>query len=82
MRDAEACAAHAEEDALILCHDLAAPAVGALDRLCDLGWKTVVYHTMQVMGPAWRGSVAPVAYIPDPTVEWKLPAHLREHPIT
>jgi len=58
VRDAEACAAHADEDALILFHDLAAPAVGAaLDRLRELGWRTVVYHTTQVMAAAWRGSV-------------------------
>jgi hypothetical protein len=80
-RDAEACAEHAEEDALILFHDLAAPAVGAaLDRLRELGWHTVVYSTMQIMGAAWRGSVAPVAHRPDPSITSRLPAHLHGHP--
>ena len=83
VRDAEACAAHAEEDALILFHDLAAPAVGAaLDRLRERGWQTVVYHTMQIMGAAWRGRAASVAHTPDPAVEWRLPAHLQEHPVS
>jgi SAM-dependent methyltransferase len=82
LRDAQACAAHAEDDALVLFHDLAAPAVGeALDWLREQGWRTVIYHTMQVMGAAWRGSVAPLTHTPDPAVEWKLPAHLRDHPI-
>lgn len=82
VRDAEACAAHAAADALILFHDLAAPAVAAaLDRLRDQVWQTVVYQTMQIMGAAWRGRVAPVAHTPDPAVEWSLPAHLRGHPV-
>jgi hypothetical protein len=81
VRDAGVWIAHAEDDALILFHDRAAPAIGAaLDRLRDLGWQAVVYHTMQMVGAAWRGSVAPVAHAPDPTVEWELPAHLRAHP--
>jgi len=83
VRDAEACAAHAADDALILFHDLAAPAVGAaLDRLRDHGWRTLVYHTMQIMGAAWRGRVAPVAHTPDPAVDWRLPAHLHGHPVS
>src|SRR5437870_4659004 len=46
VRDADACAAHAEEDALILFHDLAAPAVSAaLDQLHERGWQTRVYNT-------------------------------------
>ena len=76
------CAAHAEDDALILFHDLAAPAVGeALDGLRDRGWRTVIYHTMQIMGAAWRGSVAPVTHTPDPTVAWWLPEHLQRHTV-
>jgi hypothetical protein len=83
VRDAEACAAHADEDALVLFHDLAAPAVGAaLDRLRELGWRTLVYQTMQVMGAAWRGRAAPVAHAPDPAVDWRLPDHLRGHPVS
>jgi hypothetical protein len=82
VRDAQACSAHAADDALILFHDLAAPAVGAaLDWLRDQGWRTVVYQTMQVMGAAWRGGVAPVAHTPDPAVTWRLPPHLEGHPV-
>lgn len=81
-RDVEACAAHAEDDALILFHDLAAPTVGAaLDRIRERGWKTVVHRTMQVMGAAWRGAVATVAHVPDPAVGWELPAHLKGHAV-
>jgi hypothetical protein len=80
-RDAEAVAAHAAEDALVLFHDAAAPAVGAaLDRLRGLGWRTGVYRTMQVVGAAWRGRAAPVAHTPDPAVNWRLPPHLDGHP--
>jgi hypothetical protein len=68
-QDAQACAAHAEVNALILFHDLATPAVGeALDWLREGGWRTVVSHTMRIMGAAWRGNVAPVAHTHDPTV--------------
>jgi hypothetical protein len=82
LRDAQACAAHAEDDALILFHDLAAPAVGeALDWLREQGWRTCIYHTMQIMGVAWRGSVAPVAHRPDPTIAGPLPEHLQGHPV-
>lgn len=72
VRDAKARAAHAAEDALALFHDLAAPAVGlALDRMRELGWRTLVYQIIQVMGVAWRGRVAPVAHTPDPAVAWR-----------
>lgn len=65
MRDAEMCATHAEEDALILFHDLAAPAVGAaLDRMHELGWRTVVYRTVQIIGATWRGGIALVDHTP------------------
>jgi predicted O-methyltransferase YrrM len=82
LRDAMACAAHAEPDALILFHDLAAPAVAqGLDYLRDQGWQTRVYHTMQVMGAAWRGSVRPIEHRPDYRLQWDLPPHLWSHPV-
>ncbi len=76
-RDAEVAARFAAPDAMVLFHDLASPHVAAgLARLRDLGWKTRVYQTMQIMGVAWRGAVEPPDHIPDPRVEWELPAHL------
>ena len=61
LNDAIACEKLAEEDAIILFHDLTAPDVGkGLDYLKQKGWQTVVYQTMQIMGAAWRGNVEPV----------------------
>lgn len=81
--DAEVCARHAEPDALMLFHDLACPDVAeGLDCLRSAGWHTVVYQTMQIMGAAWRGNVAPVEHEPDARVDWTLPDHLREHPVS
>jgi hypothetical protein len=80
LLDAQACAASAEQDAIIMFHDLAAPSVAeALNWLRSQGWRTIVYKTMQIMGAAWRGQVAPIAHSSDPTVDWKVPAHLTEH---
>ncbi|MEG4807020.1 TylF/MycF/NovP-related O-methyltransferase [Microcoleus sp. F8-D3] len=73
----------AEEDAIILFHDLAAPAVArGLDYLKQRGWQTVVYQTMQIMGAAWRGNVEPVKHQPDPNISWQLPAHLQDYSIS
>jgi len=56
VQDAMACAAFAEADAMVLFHDLAAPDVAqGLDYFRDQGWQTMIYHTMQIMGVAWRG---------------------------
>jgi predicted O-methyltransferase YrrM len=80
LQDATACAEHAAENCLMLFHDLASPVVGqALDYLKERGWRTRVYQTMQVMGAAWRGDVAPVEHVPDPAIDWELPAHLARH---
>lgn len=82
LRDAMACAAAAEPDALILFHDLAAPAVAeGLDYLRAQGWQTVVYHTAQILGAAWRGGARPVGHRPDFRVRWDMPEHLRGHPV-
>jgi hypothetical protein len=65
-------------DALVLFHDLTSPHVSeGLDFLKSNGWHTAIYHTMQVMGVAWRGNVQPIAHTPDPTIQWALPAHLQ-----
>jgi predicted O-methyltransferase YrrM len=83
LQDAMACEVCAAPDALMLFHDLVSPDVAqALDYLQDHGWDTTVYQTMQVMGAAWRGNVKPVEHIPDPTVAWPVPDHLRRHLMT
>ena len=83
LDDAIVCERYAEGDAMILFHDLAAPAVGAgLDYFRDRGWNTLVYQTMQIMGVAWRGDVQPVRHEPDPSVKWNLPAHLHGYAVS
>ena len=83
LNDAIACDKLAEEDAIILFHDLTAPDVAqGLDYLKQRGWQTVVYQTMQIMGAAWRGNVEPVKHQPDPNISWQLPAHLHGYNIS
>jgi predicted O-methyltransferase YrrM len=83
LLDAQACAAHAAADALIVFHDLASPEVGeGLRFLAQQGWRVLIYQTMQVMGIAYRGSVTPVRHIPDPRVPWRLPEHLQGLPVS
>jgi cephalosporin hydroxylase len=80
LHDTIGCEKYAEPDAMIIFHDLASPHVAAgLDYLRDRGWKTMIYHTMQIMGVAWRGNVEPVIHEPDPSIDWQLPAHLAGH---
>jgi predicted O-methyltransferase YrrM len=67
-----------EPTAMILLHDLVSPHVSAaLSALGAAGWRTMVYQTAQIMGVAWRGEVSPVPHRPDPTEDWRLPAHLK-----
>ncbi|MGC2413561.1 MAG: class I SAM-dependent methyltransferase [Stellaceae bacterium] len=81
--DAKAAALVAADDALILFHDLASPEVAeGLDFLRVSGWNTIVYQTMQIMGAAWRGGIEPVRHIPDPSVAWRLPEHLRTYTVS
>ncbi|MGL5062425.1 MAG: CmcI family methyltransferase [Microcoleus sp.] len=83
LNDAIACEKLAEKDAIILFHDLAAPAVAkGLDYLKQRGWQTVIYQTMQIMGAAWRGNVEPVKHQPDPNISWHLPAHLQGYSVS
>ncbi|MGB3267261.1 MAG: TylF/MycF/NovP-related O-methyltransferase [Microcoleus sp.] len=83
LNDAIACEKLAEEDAIILFHDLAAPAVAkGLNYLKQRGWHTVIYQTMQIMGAAWRGNVAPIEHQSDPNVSWNLPAHLQGYSVS
>jgi predicted O-methyltransferase YrrM len=83
LNDAIVCEQFAEEDAIILFHDLTAPDVAeGLDYLKQRGWQTVVYQTMQIMGAAWRGNVEPVKHRPDPNISWQLPAHLQDYSVS
>ncbi len=83
LNDVIVCEQFAEEDAIILFHDLTAPDVAqGLDYLKQRGWQTVVYQTMQIMGAAWRGNVAPAKHQPDPNISWELPAHLQGYNVS
>ena len=78
LEDAQCCEQFADDDAMILFHDLASPAVAqGLTYLHQRGWQTKIYHTMQIMGVAWRGQVEPVVHQPDPRIAWQLPQHLQ-----
>jgi len=71
LADVKECAAAAEQDALILMHDLAqANIADALSWLQQAGWSTGVHHTLQFIGVAWRGAVRPLTHNPDPNVPW------------
>lgn len=72
------CMTHAEDDAMIVLHDVAAPTVApALSLLRDAGWSIRLYDTALMMAAAWRGAVAPpVEHIPDPAVSWTRPDFL------
>ena len=77
------CVKYALYDALILFHDLASPDVAqGLEYLQQEGWKVMIYQTMQIMGVAWRGNVEPVMHQPDPQVDWHLPMHLQNYPVS
>jgi hypothetical protein len=63
LLDCIACAAHAEADAMIVMHDLNAPAVGeGLANLRGLGWNVLLYQTMQIMGGLARKRLASASY--------------------
>jgi glycosyltransferase involved in cell wall biosynthesis/predicted O-methyltransferase YrrM len=83
LNDAIICEQLAEEDALILFHDLASPDVAqGLDYFKEKGWNTMVYQTMQIMGVAWRGNIEPAIHQPDPKIDWKLPTHLQHYSVS
>jgi glycosyltransferase involved in cell wall biosynthesis len=83
LNDATACIKYAAEDCAILFHDLASPEVmEGLDYLKKQGWRTRIYMTKQIMGVAWRGNVRPLAHVPDPRIQWPIPAHLAGHEIS
>jgi len=83
LLDAIACEKLAEDDALVVFHDLASPYVAeGLEYFRRRGWQTRVYQTMQIMGVAWRGQVSPLDHHPDPRVTWTLPPYLRHFPVS
>ncbi|BAT53341.1 unknown protein [Nostoc sp. NIES-3756] len=83
LNDTIICEQLAEDDALILFHDLSSPDVGqGLDYLRAKGWQTMVYQTMQIMGVAWRGDVEPVIHQPDTNIDWHLPPHLQSYTVS
>jgi lipopolysaccharide biosynthesis glycosyltransferase len=83
LKDAEETEKYLEENALVLFHDLASPAVTrGLDFFKERGWNTMIYNTMQIMGVAWRGNCTPVAHQSDPKVEWVIPGHLSKYEIS
>lgn len=83
LYDTAVCAEFAEPDCLMIFHDLTSPDVGAgLDYLKHRGWNTLIYQTTQIMGVGWRGNVTPVQHVPDPTITWTLPPHLRGYKVS
>jgi len=83
LNDAVTCEKIAEENALVLFHDLVSPDVSqGLDYFKERGWNTMLYQTAQIMGVAWRGNVEPVSHQADPTVQWHLPTHLQSYSIS
>ena len=83
LADATVCERYAAPDALVILHDVASPDVAeGLGYLKEKGWHTLIYQTMQIMGIAWRGNVQPIAHVPDPVVDWHLPAHLHRYRVS
>jgi len=77
LQDAQVCSRYAARDALVLFHDLASPHVAkGWDYFRAQGWQTRIYHTMQIMGVAWRGEAWPVEHRADSRLAWDLPEHL------
>ena len=77
LNDTMACLPYAAADCAMVFHDLASPDVTrAAMYLKSQGWQVRVYHTAQIMAVAWRGNVTPVAHLPDPRVNWRIPEHV------
>ncbi len=81
--DVEAALPFMAPDCAFVFHDLASPHVAeALALLESHGFNILLYQTMQIMGFAWRGRIAPVQHVPDPKVVWQLPHHLVGFPVS
>jgi len=72
------CSKYTTDDCMIFFHDLAFPDVakGFLYFKGKEGWSLKIYHTQQIVGVAWKGSIQPPQHIPDPKYEWNLPEFL------
>jgi predicted O-methyltransferase YrrM len=78
LQDAVVCEERAEDDAMVIFHDLVSPDVArGLEFFQAMGWKTRIYQTMQIVGVAYRGNVTPLEHVPDPMVNWDFPDHLK-----
>jgi hypothetical protein len=78
LADAIVAAEYAQQDAIIVFHDVIAPPVAqALKHLRECGWNTQVYNTMQIMAVAWRGNIKPPEHRADPLIGVTLPEALQ-----
>jgi predicted O-methyltransferase YrrM len=80
LADAIVSAQYAQKDAIIIFHDVVAPAVEqALNHLSKCGWNTQIFNTMQVMAVAWRGNIKPPEHQADPLLGVTLPDALQRY---
>jgi Methyltransferase domain len=78
VNDAVAVERYCTADALILFHGLISPHVAEGLRYFQCrGWHTKLFHTMHIMGAAWRGEVVIPQYISDREANWEVPEHLQ-----
>ncbi len=75
--DAATVSQYMAKNAIVVFHDLSSPDVAnGLAFMRSLGWRTMIFQTMQILGVAWRGDLKMPVHTPDPRVHWDLPAHL------
>ncbi len=66
-----------EEDAMVVFHDMFSPHVArGLAVFKEAGWNVRLFHTMQIIGVAWRGNVEVPEHIQDPNVRPPFVGHL------
>lgn len=79
--DARAVLPHLADEAVVVFHDLTSPDVAAgLAVFAAAGFSIRLVNTMQILGVATRGAVAPLRHVPDPNVPAVLPPHLAKMP--
>ncbi|MGB0904013.1 MAG: class I SAM-dependent methyltransferase, partial [Mangrovicoccus sp.] len=82
QNDAEAVIPYMADDAIMVFHDLSAPAVFQGLRACEnSGWKTGIYNTTQIMGVASRGNVRLPDHVADPAMPRPPFPHLQGLPL-
>lgn len=73
LNDAKNAAAHLQERAVIVLHDvLGGPVQEAVIWLLDNGFRARIYWTPHVMAVCWRGDFTPPYHVADPQIEPKL----------